>query len=477
MEKVYRNYIAGEWVEGSGGTLQVLNPATDKLIANVPDGGAADVDRAVAAAKAAQPAWEKVPAIQRANHLREISAKIRANAERLARTIVIEQGKVPELAAVEVEFTASYIDYMAEWARRIEGEIVTSDRPGEQILIYRKAIGVVAGILPWNFPFFLIARKLGPALVTGNTIVIKPSEETPLNAFDFAELVDETDLPKGVFNLVCGGRETGATLTGHKDVGMVSFTGSVDTGSRIMQACSKNLTRVNLELGGKAPAIVLADCDLELTANALFNSRVLNTGQACNAAERVYVERKIAEPLAERVTGLMSATKYGDPSIEKGLHMGPLVTKIGRDRIAAMVDRAKGQGAQVLTGGKIADKEGYHYEPTVLLGCTSGMDVMTQETFGPVLPMQVVEDLDEALVQANDSDYGLTSSIFTRDLNQAMKAVRELRFGETYINREHFEAMQGFHAGRRKSGIGGADGKHGLYEHLETHVVYLQTTG
>jgi lactaldehyde dehydrogenase/glycolaldehyde dehydrogenase len=342
--------------------------------------------------------------------------------------------------------------------------------------VFRKPIGVIAGILPWNFPLFLIARKLAPALVTGNTIVIKPSEETPINAFDFAELVADTDLPKGVFNLVCGGRETGATLTSHKDVGLVSFTGSGDTGARIMQACSKNLTRVNLELGGKAPAIVLADCDLELTANALFNSRVLNTGQACNAAERVYVERKIANALSERVSQLMAGTRYGDPSVEKNLHMGPLVTKVGRDKMAAMVEAAKGQGAQVLTGGRISDKPGYHYEPTVLLGCTSGMDVMKHEVFGPVLPMQVVEDLDEALALANDSDYGLTSSIFTRDLNQAFKAVRELRFGETYINREHFEAMQGFHAGRRKSGIGGADGKHGLYEHMETHVVYMQTT-
>ena len=477
MDKTYRNYIDGQWVEGSGRTIDVLNPATDKRIASVPDASADEVNRAIAAAKKAQPAWERLPAIQRANHLRTISAKIRANAERLARTIVLEQGKVPELAAVEIEFTASYIDYMAEWARRIEGEIVTSDRPGEQILVFRRPIGVVAGILPWNFPFFLIARKLAPALVTGNTIVIKPSEETPINAFDFAELVAETDLPPGVFNLVCGGRETGAALTDNKDVGLVSFTGSVETGTRIMTACGKNLTRVNLELGGKAPAIVLNDCDLELTANALFNSRVLNTGQACNAAERVYVERGIAEALSEKVTALMKSTRYGDPSVEQGLHMGPLVTKVGRDKMAAMVDAAKGQGAQVLTGGRIADKPGYHYEPTVLLGCTSGMDVMTKEVFGPVLPMQVVDDLDEALALANDSDYGLTSSVFTTNLNAAMKAVRELRFGETYINREHFEAMQGFHAGRRKSGIGGADGKHGLYEHMETQVVYMQTIG
>ena len=478
MDKTYQNFIDGQWARSAGGgTLQVLNPATEQVIASVPDSTAADVDRAIAAAKRAQPAWEKLPAIQRANHLRAISAKIRANAERLARTIVLEQGKIPELAAVEVEFTASYIDYMAEWARRIEGEILPSDRPGETIFLYRKPIGVTAGILPWNFPFFLIARKMAPALVTGNTIVIKPSEETPLNAFDFAELVAQTELPPGVFNLVCGGRETGSTLTGHKDVGLVSFTGSVETGSRIMQACGKNLTRVNLELGGKAPAIVLKDGDLELTAKALVASRVLNTGQVCNAAERVYVERRIAEPLAARVTELMAATRYGDPNAESGLQMGPLVNKVGRDKVAALVDSARSQGAQVLTGGKVADRRGFHYEPTVLMNCRPDMDVMNKEVFGPVLPLQVVSDLDEAIVLANDSDYGLTSSIFTRDLNAAMKASRELRFGETYINREHFEAMQGFHAGRRKSGIGGADGKHGLYEYMETHVVYMQTTG
>ena len=212
MDQTYRNYIDGQWVENSGKTLQVLNPATDKPIASVPDATGDDVNRAVAAAKKAQPGWERIPAIQRAAHLRAISAKLRADAERLAKTLVVEQGKVPELAAVEVEFTANYIDYMAEWARRIEGEIVTSDRPGENIFVFRRPIGVVAGILPWNFPFFLIARKLAPALITGNTIVIKPSEETPNNAFQFAELVDQTDLPPGVFNLVSRRRRDRAAL-------------------------------------------------------------------------------------------------------------------------------------------------------------------------------------------------------------------------------------------------------------------------
>lgn len=476
MERFERNYINGEWVTPSStSTLNVRNPSTGELITTVPDSDAADIDRAVAAARAAQPAWERLPAIQRATHIRNVAAKLREHKTRLARRISLEQGKILPLAEVEIDFTANYMDYMAEWARRIEGEILNSDRPGETIYLHRRPIGVVAGILPWNFPFFLIARKMAPALVTGNTIVIKSSEETPLNAFDFTELLAECGLPPGVFNLVTGGRDTGARLSEHKDVGLISFTGSVGTGIAIMQSAARNLTRVNLELGGKAPAIVLNDCDLDLTANALFNSRVLNTGQVCNAAERVYVQRGVADQIADRVTRLMAEAQYGNPLTDPNLHMGPLMNQTAVDKVAALVESAKAQGAQVRTGGRVADRAGYHYEPTVLVGCTDKMDVMTREIFGPVLPIRVVDDLDEALALANNSEYGLTSSVFTQNLNAAMKAARELRFGETYINREHFEAMQGFHAGRRKSGIGGADGKHGLHEYMETQVVYLQT--
>jgi len=476
VDKFDRNFVDNEWVvPASSKTIEVRNPSTNAVIANVLDSDTSDVDRAVAAARAAQPAWERLPAIQRAVHIRAVATKLREHKTRLARRISLEQGKILPLAEVEIDFTANYMDYMAEWARRIEGEILNSDRPGETIYLHRRPIGVVAGILPWNFPFFLIARKMAPALVAGNTIVIKSSEETPLNAFDFTELLAEAGLPKGVFNLVTGGRETGAALAKHKDVGLISFTGSVGTGIAIMEAASRNLTRVNLELGGNAPAIVLDDADLELTANALFNSRVLNTGQVCNAAERVYAQRGIADKLAERVTRLMAEARYGNPLTDADLHMGPIINKGGLDKIATLVDAARKQGAQVLTGGRVADRPGFHYEPTVLMGCTDQMDVMSKEIFGPVLPIRIVDDLDEALALANDSEYGLTSSVFTQNLNAAMKATRELRFGETYVNREHFEAMQGFHAGRRKSGIGGADGKHGLYEYTETQVVYLQT--
>jgi len=477
MVAEYLNYVDGRFLANTGDMIDVHNPATHELLARVPDADASVVDFAVAAARRAQPAWERLPAIQRAMHLRKIANKLRQNREALAGVITREQGKILPLARVEVDFTADYMDYMAEWARRLDGEVLSSDRPGEHIFLTHKPMGVVAGILPWNFPFFLIARKMAPALISGNTIVIKPSEETPINAFEFTKLLDECELPPGVFNVVSGrGASVGSALSSHTGVNLITFTGSVATGIRIMQAAAPNLTRVNLELGGKAPAIVLADADLDLAVKAVADSRVINTGQVCNCAERVYVQRPVAEAFIERIGKRMAATRYGDPSADETLDMGPLVNKIGLDKVAAMVDRARADGAQVVTGGGRADLgRGYHYQPTILAGCNGEMEIMRKEIFGPVLPIQVVDSLEEAIALSNDSEYGLTSSIFTRDINAAMKACRELQFGETYINREHFEAMQGFHAGRRKSGIGGADGKHGLYEFMETHVVYMQT--
>lgn len=473
----HHNYIDGRFDDADvTSRIEVFNPATHALLDTVPEAGVAAVERAISAARTAQPQWAKLPAIQRAGWLRKVAEGLRGVREEMARLLTLEQGKTLGLARVEVDFTADYLDYMAEWARRIEGEVLTSDRPGESIFLLRKPVGVVAGILPWNFPLFLIARKMAPALVTGNTIVIKPSEETPLNAFLFAKLVHAAELPRGVFNLIGGrGETTGAALTGSSSIDMVSFTGSVATGSSIMQAAGRNLTRVNLELGGKAPAIVLADADLDLASTAITASRVINTGQVCNCAERVYVQRSVADEFITKLTAKMAATRYGDPIADQSVDMGPLVNKEGLDKVAAMVEQARRDGAQCVLGGRVADRaSGYHYEPTVLINCHADMDIMRSEIFGPVLPVQLVDDLDEAVAHANASDYGLTSSVYTRDLNAAMRAIRDLQFGETYVNRENFEAMQGFHAGRRKSGIGGADGKHGLYEYTETQVAYIQ---
>lgn len=470
-------YIDGQFVAWQGEAwIDVVNPATEALISRIPDGTADDARKAIDAASRAQPAWEALPAIERAGWLRKIAAAIREQASEISALIVEEGGKIQQLAEVEVAFTADYIEYMAEWARRYEGEILQSDRPGENILVFKRALGVTTGILPWNFPFFLIARKLAPALITGNTIVIKPSEFTPNNAIAFAKIVDSIGLPRGVFNLVLGRGETvGQELAGNPKVAMVSMTGSVGAGEKIMAAAAKNITKVCLELGGKAPAIVMDDADLELAVKAIVDSRVINTGQVCNCAERVYVQKGIYDRFVNRLGEAMNAVEYGDPAARNDIAMGPLINAAALARVEQKVAGAVEQGAKIALGGKAVEGSGYFYPPTLLLDVRQDMTIMHEETFGPVLPVVVFDTLEEALEMANDSDYGLTSSIYTQNLNTAMKAIKGLKFGETYVNRENFEAMQGFHAGWRKSGIGGADGRHGLNEYLQTQVVYLQS--
>lgn len=470
-------YINGQFVAWQGNAwIDVTNPATEELLSRIPDGTAEDARKAIDAAEKAQPAWEALPAIERAGWLRKIAAGIRANADEISALIVAEGGKIQQLAEVEVNFTADYIDYMSEWARRYEGEILQSDRPGENIFVFKRPLGVTTGILPWNFPFFLIARKLAPALITGNTIVIKPSEFTPNNAIAFAQVVHEVGLPEGVFNLVLGRGETvGQELAGNAKVAMVSMTGSVVAGEKIMAAAAKNITKVCLELGGKAPAIVLDDADLELAVKAIVDSRVINTGQVCNCAERVYVQKGIYDRFVNRLGEAMKAVQFGNPGQRNDIAMGPLINAAALERVEAKVAKAVSQGARVVLGGKAVEGKGYFYPPTLLLDVRQDMDIMHEETFGPVLPVVAFNTLEDALAMANDSDYGLTSSVYTQNLNTAMKAIKGLRFGETYINRENFEAMQGFHAGWRKSGIGGADGRHGLEEYLQTQMVYLQS--
>jgi lactaldehyde dehydrogenase/glycolaldehyde dehydrogenase len=473
----YDNFIDGRFVASSGSErIENTNPATGAMICTVPESTSEDLDQAFAAAKAAQPAWGAGPAIERAQALKEIAAEIRKDDEAIARVIVEEQGKTLELARVEVGFTADYIDYMAEWARRIEGEILPSDRADETILLFRKPIGVVAGILPWNFPFFLIARKAAPALVTGNAIVIKPSEETPHNAVKFCEALERTSVPAGLINVVHGrGPTVGHALASSSEIGLVTFTGSVETGSAVLAATAANITKANLELGGKAPAIVTADADLDLAVEAVKASRLINSGQVCNCVERVYVQKGVADEFTEKLSTAMKEARFGDPLADETVDYGPLINEAGFRKVEELVGSAMDAGASMVVGGSRGEGEGgYFYEPTVIADVKQDMEIIQREIFGPVVPLVTFDDLDEAIGWANDSDYGLTSSIYTRDLNVALKACQELSFGETYINRENFEAMQGYHAGWRKSGLGGADGKHGLHEFLQTQIVYMQ---
>jgi len=477
--ETYGQYINGEFVKSKPGAdyIEVFNPCTEELIARVPRGTQQDADLAVASAKKAQVAWSRRTSVDRASYLKAMADVIRQNREFLAATLSKEQAKVKGLAQVEIDFTAIYFDYYAGLARSYEGEIIPSDRPGEQIFLHKFPIGVVVGICPWNFPFFILARKVAPSLLTGNTAVIKISEETPLTSLEFAKLLSGINLPKGVLNIVCGyGEEIGEALTNNKDVGIISLTGSVQSGHKVMAAAAKNITKVSLELGGKAPAIVCKDADLDLAVKAIVASRIIYSGQVCNCAERVYVESEIYDAFIAKLIPAMKAVKSGNAFEDEGIDMSSQINKTQLEKISKMVERAVEEGAQVACGGKKNGDflKGHYYEPTVLLEVKQNFEIIQKETFGPVLPVMKVKDFDEALNLANDCEYGLTSSVYTNDLNKVLRATRELNFGETYFNRENFEAIQGFHAGWRKSGIGGADGKYGLEEYLQTKTVYMQ---
>ena len=470
-------YINGRFCESrSGKWIEVLNPSTEEVISRQPDGTLEDVQEAIDAAEAAQPAWAAIPAAERAVYLHKMADGIRANFDKFQEILVREQGKTQALAGVEVGVTATYFDYMAEFARRIEGEIIQSDNRGETMMLFKEPIGVAAGILPWNFPFFLIARKAGAALIAGCTIVLKPSQLTPENCTEFCKIVHETGLPAGVFNVVTGkGSLVGHAMASSSKVGIVSLTGSVGAGEKIMEAAAPNITKVSLELGGKAPAIVFPDADLELAAQAIFESRIGNNGQICNNAERLYVHKDVKEKLTALLLEKFQNVKVGNPAVMKDAEMGPLVEQRALDSVTAKVENAIKQGAKVLCGGHRIGDKGYFYAPTLLDNVTQDFDIVHEETFGPVLPIIEFEDIDTVIKWANDVEYGLASSVFTKSIDIATRICRELKFGETYINRWHFEAIQGFHAGVKKSGIGGADGKHGVEEYLTTHVVYLQT--
>ncbi len=478
MMKKHQLYMEGKYTDSTGNEwLDIINPATEEMISQVPRGTDEDVDRAVQAAFNAQKDWEMTPNIERGKIVRKLGDAIQEKRETFIDLLQEEQGKNYELAQGEVDLAIDYFHYMSEWARRIEGDIVPSDRPNENIYIYKKPIGVVAGIVPWNFPVFILARKVASALVTGCTLVLKPSQKTPNTTMEFTKIVDNMkEIPKGVYNVVTGtGSEVGNALASHEKVAMVSMTGSIPAGTKVMEAAASNITKVNLELGGKAPAIVTKHADLDLATQNITISRLANNGQACTNAERIYVQEDIADSFIDKLKEKFESQIIGNPRQNKEADIGPLISSDRLETVDDMVQKAKENGAKVIIGGERANQDkGYFYQPTILTNVTHESDIMQEEIFGPVIPIDTFKTLDEAIEKGNDTVYGLSSSVYTEDMNEAMRVINELKFGETYVNRENFEAVQGYHAGMRKSGLGGTDGKHGIEDFLVTHVVYMQ---
>jgi len=468
-------YIGGKFRTASGDGIDVFNPCNGDVLATVASATAADVAAATAAANEARRGWARLPSTVRGGYLRQMADVIEAHSDELARQLVDEVGKPVIQAAGEVEAAANFLRYNAEWDRRLEGEVLPGEVAGETINLLRAPIGVVAAICPWNGPLAVLCRKLGPALITGNSVVAKPSEISPLATLDLFRLLDQNlDYPPGVLNLVTGTGATGSALVDDDAVSMVSFTGHRDTGKTIMAAAAPRLARVALELGGKAPAIVWRDADLDLAVSAIVTARHRNSGQLCTSAERVFVHEDVFEPFVREYVGAVAALRVGDPF--EAVDMGPLASAAQFDKSASAVATAVDEGARVITGGGRPQgtgfARGYWFQPTVLQDVQPDMRVMREETFGPITPVMAVSSIDQALEFANDSRYGLSAYVFSRDYRAVMTAVENLEFGEIYVNRTLGESRHAHHAGFRESGIGGEDGRWGLLRYTQIKAVY-----
>ena len=474
-------YMGGSWVT-AGETRPVINPADESVIAAVPEADAGHAERALEAARDAQKEWSRRSGPERGAVLRAIADGIRGRKEELARLVVAEQGKTITEARGEVgDAAAGFFDYYATFERAQVGSMFAPDETNEQLMVRSVPYGVVVGIIPWNYPAALFARKVAPAIMAGNSIVLKPHEDTPLAALALAGIVEEAGVPPGVVNVVTGaGRTVGDALVRHPITGMVSMTGSVRGGREILAAAAENITPVSLELGGKAPFIVLEDADVAAAVENAVDARFWNCGQVCTSNERTYVQRGLYDEFVERFVEAASALRLGDP-MREDVQMGPKVNEPEVTKVETLVKEAVEQGAHVVLGGGRPEGEeferGYWFEPTVLTGTTNEMDIVQREVFGPVLPIQPFDDFEEVLGLANDSRYGLTAYVFTSNLHRAMRAVDDIDSGEIYINKIGPEQLQGFHTGYRLSGMGGDDGPYGYERYLRRKTVYLHYDG
>ncbi|MFQ5908092.1 MAG: aldehyde dehydrogenase [Thermoplasmata archaeon] len=473
-----RFFINGEWVESeSGESLEVWNPTTEEVVDSVPQGSREDAKRALDAASEAQTVWEDVPAAERAKLVLRWAELIEENREAIAQVLTAEEGKPLKEARDDVNGAAVYARYYASLARQIEGEVLPAEAKDRTIMILRVPVGVVAGITPWNFPAAMVTRKAAPALVAGDGVVLKPSTTTPLTAIELVKLAEKAGVPKGLLNLVTGrGSVVGDELVRNPKTQLVTMTGSVEVGQTIMESASENLTNVVLELGGKAPFIIWKDANLEWAVRSALWARYWNAGQTCICNERTYIQEEVYDAFKRKYLAAVKGLRIGKPT-EKGVDMGPLVSPEQRKKVEASVQQALDDGAKLLVGG--TRPEGGEYEkgnwflPTVLEDVEQDMDILQQEIFGPVTPLSRFDDLDQVLDYANDSQYGLASYMFTQDLRAAMKAAQKLRFGETFINQVGPETVHGYHAGFRKSGVGGDGSLHGFEHYFSLKTVYL----
>jgi len=467
--------IGGRPVAGAGATIAVENPFTTETIASVPAASSEQVDAAVAAAREAWPQWARMPAGERCELLHEVARRLRESSEGLARTMTAEGGKPLIENRDELEWTAAAFDYYAEIGRDHAGRVIPPIEASQLAMVVKDPLGVVGCIVPWNYPLLLLAWKVAPALATGNCVVCKPSELTPLSTLMLAPAFEH--MPAGTVSLLAGGGDVGAALAAHEDVDCIAFTGSVATGKKVAAACTPRMARMNLEMGGKDAFIVCADVapQLEVAARGGAWAAFLNAGQVCTSAERFYVVDEVFDDYVAAFVEHTRSLVLGDP-FEVDTDIGPMVSDRQRAKVIAQLEEAGAAGAEILVGGDSgAQERGHFLSPAVVVGVEPDAALLTEETFGPVAPIVSVGSLEEAIERANSTEFGLGANVYTGNLEDAIRCMRELRAGTVWINDPLTDNDAGPFGGFKQSGLGRELGREGLEAFQETKHVHMES--